>query len=97
MSITYLVDDFQYVLSYKKLKDNYETFCLMPDEVFLEKLPSALHLACMICYLKESPLEQSISDTGIIHELVHLLDIPEDSTTHLNTIRDKFEKTLKLS
>lgn len=95
-SITYVVDGLQYMLSYQDLKAKHEELCALTDASFLERLPEALHLACMICYLKETPSYICLSDTGIIHELVHLLHIKDEPLVDLETIRKSFQETLLL-
>lgn len=69
----------------------------MTDEEFLKNLPSALHLATVICFFKETPSYICLCDIGIIHELVHLLHIPEDTQGRLRDIRKDFEFQLKLA
>jgi hypothetical protein len=93
----YLVEGLQYSLSYSDLRDRYNEFINLTDEEFLERVPEALHLACIICYLKETPLEHCLSDMGIIHELSHLLHIKEATLRDLPRIRITFEEVLHLS
>lgn len=45
----------------------------MDDDEFLSKLVDAIHFACIVCYLKEISTQYVLNDTGVIHELVHLL------------------------
>lgn len=93
----YLVEGKKYNLSYSELKDNYNVICLMGDSEFMNSLPEILHLACVICYLKEIPTYVCLSDEGIIHQLVHLLHIPDDPIIDLVEIRKLFENQLKLA
>lgn len=92
----YTVDGSTYTLHYQELREKYNELCSVSDEEFMKKLPEALHLACVICYLKEVPTYLCLSDKGIIHELVHLLHIPEGNTATLRDIRKLFEFWLKL-
>jgi hypothetical protein len=69
----------------------------MSDEEFMMNIPSALHLACVICFLKEIPGYVCLSDVGIIHELTHLLHIPDSPTSDLKGIRELFRVQLMLS
>ena len=92
----YLVDGTQYKLSYKELKNHYIDFTFMSDKEFIEKLPNAAHLACMICFLKEIPTENCLSDKGIIHELIHLMSTPKEELLDLSEIRELFNNQLKL-
>jgi hypothetical protein len=95
--IEYIVDGVKFGLSYQSLREEYFRFCQMTDEQFLKELPAAAHLACVICYLKEVPTYVCLCDKGIVHELIHLLHIPDGNTTSLRDIRTIFEQTLKLS
>lgn len=74
MSIKYIYPHSNtiYRLSYKDLQKDFESFQAMTDKQFVKNLPKIIHYACIVCYLKEKPLEV-ISDEGIIHELVHCL------------------------
>lgn len=95
MSIEYLSDGETFSLSYKELRNCYDEFCDMEDEEFLNKLPDALHLACMICFLKEVPTYICLTDKGVIHELIHLLK--NQNVRKLKEIRDLFKMTLRLA
>ena len=97
MALTYKVDDQHFILSYSELRNSYREFCEMSDDEFLNNIPYALHLACVICFLKEVPTYVCLSDTGIIHELTHLLKGPDLPVASLKAIRESFEVTLKLS
>lgn len=92
--MTYLEEDRKFVVSYQELREKYLEFVNMTDEEFLSSLPKASHLACIICYFKEVPSYNCIGDTGIIHELIHLMD--EGTTTGLEDIRELFNEQLKL-
>lgn len=92
----YLVNNNKYSLSYQELKEQYLIFCDILDNEFLDNLPQALHIACMICYLKEINTENCLSDEGIIHQLIHLLDIPDESIIDIKKIRQLFKEQLKL-
>lgn len=96
MSIEYLSEGTKFSLSYQQLKEHYVLFCNMDDTEFIKNIPDALHLACIICLLKEIPTYVCLTDKGIIHELVHLLK--EDvTTTPLSEIRELFKVTLCLA
>lgn len=104
--LTHLPDDPEpsgkYVFSYQQLREDYRRFALMSDEEFLASIVDVLHFAVYVCYVKELQTQWVCSDTGVIHELVHLLceernkargdqDF-EVSTTPLNKIRDLFNE-----
>ena len=95
--IEYIVADTKYALSYQDLKVHYAKFCAMNDAEFLQSLPSAAHLACIICYLKEIPCETCLSDKGIVHELIHLMAIPNDTSSTISEIRTLFKSSLELA
>ena len=95
--IEYNVGDTKYLLHYQELKDHYIKHLEMSDEEFMKNIPSALHLACIICFLKEIPTYACLSDKGIIHELTHLLQFGETELINLKEIRKVFKKQLKLS
>lgn len=93
----YLVNDSKFTLSYQELRESYLNFCEMDDTAFLNNLKAALHLAVVICFLKETPTYICLSDKGIIHELVHELDIGRRNTTTLEEIRELFKRQLMLA
>lgn len=93
----YLLQGKTYTLHYRELKNHYERFCEMSDEEFLSNLPEAAHLACIICFLKETSAEDSIGDRGIIHQLIHFIAIPGESGIDLKSLRDLFKTTLNLA
>ena len=95
--IIYNIDKTKYVLHYQELKSHYIDHLEMSDEDFMKNLPSALHLACVICFLKEVPSYACLNDKGIIHELTHLLHHGEQELVNLKTIRKLFNKQLKLA
>lgn len=92
----YLSGDKKFSLSYSELKGYYNDFCDMSDSEFLENIHNALHLACVICFLKEVPTSVCLTDTGIIHELVHLSGGEIDPIIDISEIRDLFKTNLKL-
>lgn len=97
MSINYKIEDTSYNISYKELREEYFKHIFYTDEEFMENLPSALHLASIICWFKEISTEVCLSDKGIIHELIHLLHCPSEPTVVLDDIRELFKNQLVLS
>jgi hypothetical protein len=89
----------RYMFSYQEARSAYRAFCDMPDDEFVEKLPEAIHLAVFISFIKEIPTSDCLSDVGVIHELVHLLAIPDESLREstLKQVRTLFEHDLRLS
>lgn len=92
----YLVDGHKFSLSYQELREKYHEFCIMSDEDFMKSLPAAAHFACIVSWLKELPNDCTIGDKGIVHELIHLMHIPEGNTVTLQQIRELFKKNLEL-
>lgn len=92
----YLVEGKKYNLSYSDLREKYNLFSSLSLAEFLERLPEVLHLTCIISYLKEVPSYHTLSDTGLIHELVHLLDIKNEPLIDAQKIKEQFEKEMKL-
>lgn len=93
----YLSGNRKFTLGYQDLRRKHLEMCALPDEEFLKQIPQALHLACVICFLKETPIEHCLNDTGIIHELVHIISLePGSYPMDLREIRKLFEEQLKL-
>jgi len=93
----YYIEDSRYHFSYQELKEKHLELCALKNDQFLKQLPQALHIACFICWLKELGNEATISDKGIIHELVHLLHIPEEPLVDIKKIRKQFKQLLLLN
>lgn len=93
----YVVENKRFILNYQELRESYMNFCAMPDGEFEEKLPQAIHLACVICFLKEIPTYLCLSDNGIIHELAHALTETTLVADSFGDMRKLFENQLKLS
>ena len=95
--ITYVVDGATFHLKYNELKARYQEVKQLKDVEFVSRLPEITHLACIICYLKESSLDSTLSDKGIIHELCHLMHLKDFHTSELRIIRKKFNKICELA
>ena len=88
----------RYTFSYEELRVKYNEIIKMTDSEFIHCLPSILHFACFVAYLKEIPTYNVLGDEGIIHELVHLLDISDYGTKYkIKEIRKKFKEQLKIA
>ena len=90
----YVVNGNEYEVSYTELRTLYNEFCNMSDVEFREKILDALHLACIIAYFKNIPTQYILSDEGIIHDLVHLMQ--DENVRTIQEIREEFKETLKL-
>ena len=80
-------------LDYQALKATYNELVAIGDNEFRDRLPEALHLACVISFMKGLSINDTLSDIGVIHELAHIIHYPE---TDLVPVRDAFKKHLRL-
>lgn len=96
--IDYIVGDATYSFDYQELKREYRRLCLLPDEQFTKELPAALHFAVFVCWVKGLSAQYVLRDDGIIHQLVHLLHLPDEPiiTCELPQIRQLFTEQLEL-
>jgi hypothetical protein len=92
----YLSEGKEFIFHYQELKDKYNEFCEMDNDEFCKSSKDALHLAIIICYLKELPTSAVLGDTGIIHELTHLVCGIELSKS-IEELRNDFMEILKLA
>jgi len=92
----YLVNGTKYNLSYSDLKERYINISELSLDRFLLILPEVLHLTCIISYLKEIPSYVTLSDEGLIHQLVHLLHIEDEPLIDAEKIRQQFINDMKL-
>lgn len=95
-SIHYLVDGMEYSFNYQELKAGYEDICQYSDEQFMEELPEIAHLACIISFFKGLGSSATIGYKGIVHELLHLMTEPDESTNNLQEVRRSFNEKIKL-
>lgn len=82
--------------SYNELKEDYYKIKNYSNEEFIKNINNILHFTVFICYLKEIPTSTCLSDTGIIHELIHLLNNIELSNYSLDKIRENWNNLLIL-
>lgn len=98
--LRYQLDDSSqnYSFSYREIRDHYRDIVSLTDDEFMERLPEAIHLACYICFIKETPNEHCLSDTGVVHMLAHLMHDKAETLLHhsLYEIREKFRTVLML-
>lgn len=93
----YKVGNSTFSLSYQELRNDYFYYKNLSDADFMKNLIKALHFACIVSYLKENSLESTVGDKGIIHEMIHLLDIPDEPLIDLQEIRNLFNEVLYLA
>lgn len=84
-----------YGFSYEGLKQDYYKYRSMCDDDFLANLVDVLHFTVFICFVKETG-NNALSDEGIVHELVHLLDPKIKNLGDLPRIRELFNKVCEL-
>lgn len=92
----YLINGNKYNLSYTDLRERYDEICSLSLQSFLARIPEILHLTCMISFLKEVPSYSTLGDEGLIHELIHLLHIPNEPLVCAEKIKKQFEEEMKL-
>jgi hypothetical protein len=85
-----------YILDYRELADCFSRYAAMTNNEFKAAIPEILHYACIVACLKGLGAEATLSDEGIIHELVHLLVIPDEPMVNINQIRGRFDELLCL-
>lgn len=93
----YILKNKEFSLSYQELRREVVRMSLMSDNEFMDNLPKAIHLACIVCWLKEKKSSDVLSDIGIIHQLAHLLHIPNEPLINIQNIREQFYNELNLS
>lgn len=84
----------EFYLDVNMLKEQYLDFFYMTDEEFQENIYDALHFACYVCFLKNIPTKDILSDEGLIHSLVHLLSKSTRKFVEIKQIRKKFNEML---
>lgn len=94
--IHYTVGGTTYSLDYQELKAEYDKVIAYTDQQFMQNLPQIAHLACIVAYFKGLGVQATISDKGIVHELIHLMTDPEEPTNDLQEIREKFNWLIQL-
>lgn len=85
-----------FLYDYELLMFQYNKFVGMSNKEFIDNILEAVHFACYVSYLNKLNTEQTLSDTGIIHELIHLTKENTRPYQNLNKTRKKFNKLLKI-
>lgn len=86
----YKIGSKEYVYDPELLKFHYHSFTIMSDEEFLEELPQVMHFACFMSFVLKLDHIKTLSDDGIIHELVHLSGLGTKKYTNIKDVRKKF-------
>lgn len=96
ITYSYVVNGKSFSTSLHELKKEYERLKNLPDDKFIKEINKALHLSCIISFLKKLDIEDTIGDYGIIHQLIHLLDIPDEPLIDIKEIRNQFDLLVKI-
>ncbi len=94
----YLVNDKKYLFSYSELKEDYVKYISMSDAKFFSDIPKVLHFVCIVAYIKETPTYILMSDEGLVHQLVHLMDehTKDEPTVNNKEVKRRIRKDFKL-
>lgn len=87
----YKIEDKEYVYDPLMLRFHYNTFTIMDNEEFIENLPKILHFSCFMSFVLKLGQIETLSDTGIVHELVHLSNKGTKDFSDIKQVREKFE------
>ena len=95
----YVLGDHTYSASYQDLREEHARYVQMTDKRFLKELPGAMHFAVFVCWFKELPTSQVLSDEGIVHQLAHLIHLEGEPLVmgRLGDIRELFDQQLRLA
>lgn len=86
----YLVGQKTYNYDYQSTRLYYVEVVNFTDEEFIENTKEILHFSCFLSYVMNLDNEDTISDDGIIHELIHLLCPGTKKFVDLDKVRKKF-------
>lgn len=85
-----------YGLNYGALVEDYWKFRRMTNAEFVDHALDALHFACLVCWLKETGSEV-LCDIGVVHELVHVLDLRTRPDVNIARLRMDFNQVCELA
>lgn len=69
------------------------TFTDLSDYDFIKQLPAIIHTACFLSFIQSRSSDRHIdtlSDEGVLHELIHLMTIQDTTTREIRRTRGKF-------
>lgn len=92
--VEYKINNKNFLFDYKTVKKEYNRFKEMDDKSFLINIVDALHFACYVSWIKNTPTKETLSDQGLIHQLVHLLKESTADCVNLKELRVLFNKNL---
>lgn len=87
----YKIENKEYVYDPSMIRFHYTSFTIMSNEEFMENLPKALHFACFMSFILKLDQIVTLSDRGIIHELVHLSNTGTKQFSDITEVREKFD------
>ena len=91
----YKVGGKSYSVSHKDLVGYYKEFIKFSSKEFMERLPEILHLVCIVSYIDDYTTKEVLSDQGLLHQLIHLLHIPDEPLIIQEDIQRQFEEELR--
>jgi hypothetical protein len=89
-----------WVFNLNDLKKDFARFSRMKRDIFLKNLPDIAHFACIISYYNDLTNLQTVSDVGIVHQIIHLMTIDTDDFVFesiYTDVRKNFKILLKPS
>lgn len=86
-----------YSFDYQEFKNLFAKYSSYSDEEFRADLPNIIHYACFISWFKELRTDEVLGDTGVVHELVHLLCLDGDWEPDFSDTRKMFNDTLAIT
>ena len=94
----YLVEGKKYEFSYSDLKEDYVNYVSMSSTKFFSDIPKVLHFICVVSYIKEIPAYNLLSDEGLMHQLIHLLDDSTKDEPNVNNtmVKQQIRRDFKL-
>ncbi|MBH3399185.1 hypothetical protein I5S60_06350 [Pseudomonas fluorescens] len=95
----YFIGSNRYSASYQGLREEHARYVQLTDKRFLKELSGAMHFAVFVCWFKELPTSQVLSDEGIVHLLAHLIHLKGEPLVmgRLGEIRELFDQQLRLA
>jgi len=95
MGLVYKSKGRTFSLSIAELSADYSRFCELSDSEFIRLLPEIIHFGCIVSWWQGFG-QDALSDTGIVHQLVHLLTISDEPLIDLSEIRGQFEREMRI-
>lgn len=84
-----------YTYNPSELVAEYNSICSMSVEQFRLNISKVLHYSVFACYIFNIPSKDVCSDQGLLHQLIHLVDIPDEPLVQASEIQQLFATTIK--